>query len=119
MELRLKSSRDLGETMVIAHAVVKAEQGESILVLIDDGEGRAVAIREARRLERRRAAGKTVGAIELVGTLTVLEAAAGTEYIPDRGAMKKIYSRLRELDDGLLPIQRTRLLAPDCWTSSN
>lgn len=45
-------SRDLGETMVIAHAVVAAERGERIGVLIDDGNGVRVAASEIRRLER-------------------------------------------------------------------
>lgn len=37
MEERLKHPKDLGETMVIAHAVVAAEAGETVTVLIDDG----------------------------------------------------------------------------------
>jgi hypothetical protein len=38
---RMKHSKDLGETMVIAHAVVAAESGQSVTVLIDDGPGAA------------------------------------------------------------------------------
>jgi hypothetical protein len=33
---RIRSGRDLGETMVIAHAVVAAEAGEHVIVLIAD-----------------------------------------------------------------------------------
>lgn len=39
MSERLRHSKDLGETMVIAHAVVAAEAGNNLLVLIDDGLG--------------------------------------------------------------------------------
>lgn len=115
MDLRMRSRWDLGETMVIAHAVVGAEEGANVRVLIDDGQGRAVAQREARRLDRLRAEGRHVGTMRLVGTPTVLEAAAGTEHIPDRGAIRDLYARLRSLDDGLLPIEATRLLSLTCW----
>ncbi len=37
MAERLKHAKDLGETMVIAHAVVAAEAGAHVIVLIDDG----------------------------------------------------------------------------------
>jgi hypothetical protein len=36
---RLKHPKDLGEMMVIAHAVVAAEAGAAVTVLIDDGPG--------------------------------------------------------------------------------
>ena len=39
MEQRLKHPKDLGKTMVIAHAVVAAESGETVTVLIDEGLG--------------------------------------------------------------------------------
>ena len=41
MNERLKHPKDLGEIMVIAHAVVAAEAGEAVTVLIDDGAGTA------------------------------------------------------------------------------
>ena len=43
--------------------------------------------------------------------LTVLERAAGTEQLPDRAAMRDTYKRLRGLDDGLPPIEKTSLLS--------
>lgn len=49
---RKRRSRDLGELMVIAHAVVAAEQGNDVTVLIDDREGRWMANQEARRLSK-------------------------------------------------------------------
>lgn len=112
---RTRSGKDLGETMVLAHAAVAAESGEHIIVLIDDGGGCRAAAIEARRLERLNDEGKKVGSIRLVHTVTVLEGAAGGEYIPDRGAMRDLYSRLRKLDDGLPPLDATGLMHLSCW----
>lgn len=36
---RKTQSKDLGEIMVIAHAVVAAESGQAVTILIDDGPG--------------------------------------------------------------------------------
>ncbi|WP_220490690.1 hypothetical protein [Tessaracoccus sp. MC1627] len=115
VERRIRRSEDLGEVMVIAHAVVMAEGGNDVYVLIDDGGGRKLAGSEARRLDRLRRAGRKVGAIWLVGTVTVLEKAAGSEYLPDRGAMRDLYQRLRGLDDGLPPLDQTQLMVLPCW----
>ncbi len=115
IERRMRSGKDLGETMVIAHAVVAAERGDSVLVLIDDGDGRRAAGREAQRLQRRHAAGHPVGSIGLISTLTVLKRAAGGEHVPDRKAMRGLYERLRGLDDGLAPLDTTGLMDLPCW----
>jgi hypothetical protein len=115
MDERLRQSKDLGETMVIAHAVVAAEAGADVIVLIDDGRGAQSATREVHRLRRLRAAGVVVGSISLASTLTVLAKAAGTEHLPDRGEMREIYRRLRNLDDGLPPIEKTDLLTTPRW----
>lgn len=116
MEQRLKDSKDLGETMVIAHAVVAAEAGGIVTILIDDGPGARLAAAEIRRLARLRTSGQAAGSISLVNTLTVLERAARTEHIPDRATMRAIYEQLRGLDDGLLRIEETRLLSPAIWS---
>lgn len=115
MSERLRHSKDLGEIMVIAHAVVAAEAGETVTVLIDDGKGARLATSEIRRLQRLSSSGRTVGAIRLVSSLTVLERAAGGKHIPDKAAMRAIYKRLRDLDDGLPPLETTRLMAPASW----
>jgi hypothetical protein len=116
MQERLKHSKDLGETMVVAHAVVAAETGDEVIVLIDDGPGARIATSEINRLQRLRIGGHAVGTIKLISTLTVLERAAGRPDLPDRTAMRQTYARLRALDDGLPPIETTRLLSPDIWT---
>lgn len=113
---RMHFSKDLGETMVIAHAAVAAEAGEDVVILIDDNDGIRRAAAEAKRLQRLRNMGKSVGSIRLIHTVTVLEAAAGGEYLPDRAAMRNIYLRLKELDDGLLPLEKANLMSLPCWS---
>lgn len=115
MEERLRDGADLGETMVIAHAVVAAEQGHDVIVLIDDGPGSRIATREIRRLERLRGNRPDVGLVRLASTLTVLAKAAGGPYLPDRVAMRDTYERLHGLDDGLPPIAGTGLLTQQVW----
>lgn len=112
---RVRQGRDLGEVMVIAHAVVAAEAEHTVTILIDDGLGTRLATAEIQRLDRLRASGRAVGAIRLVGTHTVLERAAGGEYLPDRAAMRYVYERLRTCDDGLPPIEQTGLLARELF----
>ena len=116
MKERLKHPKDLGETMVIAHAVVAAESGETVTVLIDDGSGAQIATSEINRLGRLRTSGRAVGSIRLASTRTVLERAAGGQHIPDKATMRGIYERLRGLDDGLPPIETTNLLSSAHWS---
>ncbi|HEY1668271.1 MAG TPA: PIN domain-containing protein [Trebonia sp.] len=78
MDERKRQSKDLGETMVIAHAVVAAESGQSVTVLMDDGPGARITTLEINRLERLRSSGRPVGSIILASTLTVLGRGAGT-----------------------------------------
>lgn len=112
---RLATAKDLGETMVVAHAVVLAEAGQRVTVIIDDRGGAELATNESRRLDRLRGAGRPCGSIGLVNTVTILEKAAGGEHLPDKRVMREVYGRLRGCDDGLLPITRTKLLSPDVW----
>jgi hypothetical protein len=116
MEERLRHPKDLGETMVIAHAVVAAESGETVTVLMDDGRGAQTTTSEISRLERLKVNGYAVGSIRLVSTLTILERAAASKHIPDRSTMQSIYRRLRSLDDGLPPIEATNLLSSAQWS---
>ena len=110
MAHRVAHGRDLGELMVVVHAVAAAECGADVTVLIDDTQGSRMARAESNRLARRRANGGQVGTITLATTLSVLESAAGGPHIPDKATMRAIYARLRGLDDGLPPIERTSLL---------
>lgn len=110
-------AKDLGETLVVAHAAVLAEAGHDVTVLIDDTGGARMATSESRRLVRMKPKNPTFGTISLVNTVTVLEAATGKQHIPDKAAMRSIYKALRDRDDGLLPIDQTRLLSKDLWGS--
>lgn len=116
IETRTRSSKDLGEIMVVAHAVVAAERGHRVLVLIDDGGGRKVAMREAARLRRMHESQPDVGSIALINTGHVLKKAAGGEHLPDRNSMRELYGRLRTLDDGLAPLEHTGLMDLSCWS---
>ena len=116
MDERLKQPKDLGETMVIAHAVVAADAGGDVVVLIDDGRGAQIVTREIQRLRRVRAAGGSAGSIILASTVTVLLRAVGMQHIRDKGEMRAIYRRLRGLDDGLPPIEKTDLLTTPLWS---
>jgi len=115
MPSRSRLAKDLGELMVIAHAAVFAEAGHDVTVLIDDDAGQRIAANEAVRLRRLPAAGPRVGNLYLLTTAGVLQRAAGTEYIPHKAEMRKLYDRLRALDDGLIPIGSTNLLSDDVW----
>ena len=112
---RRRHPSDLGELMVVAHAVVAAEAGRTVSVLIDDGVGAQMAAAETRRLARLRSQGRSVGSIRLIHTVTVLQRAAGSPHVPDKAAMRDIYDRFRALDDGLPPIDKTDLLSPPAW----
>ena len=104
--------------MVVAHALVKAEQGQDVTVIIDDRAGARMAAVEASHLDHRRATGTSVGRIRLVDTVTILEAAARKGLVPGRSQMRDIYGRLRGLDDGLAPIETTPLMDRRLWAPS-
>jgi hypothetical protein len=87
-----------------------------VVVLIDETAGARLATAEKQRLDRLRNQGRSVGSITIANTLAVLARAAGTEHLPDRGSMQALYSRLRKLDDGLVPIADTALLSATTWS---
>lgn len=115
MAQRKQAPRDLGETMVVAHAVVAAESGCDVFVLIDDGGGAKMAAIEPRRLDRLRANGKPYGVLRTIGTCTVLEKAASAGHITNRADMRSCYQRMRDCDDGLIAIKQTELLSRKFW----
>lgn len=74
-----------------------------------------MAATEAQRLRRLRVAGRPVGSLSIVGTLTILKRAAGSEHLPDRAALRTLYAKLRTVDDGLPPLTSTGLLSLPVW----
>lgn len=117
MSQRLRQRRDLGETMVIAHAVAAAERGMDVWILIDEIRGTELAAREQRRLARMQSRGDIVGSLHIISTVTVLERGVLNGKIPDRGEMRRVYGQLSALDDGLIPLDETGLLDKKLWKS--
>ncbi|MHB1615462.1 MAG: PIN domain-containing protein [Actinomycetes bacterium] len=91
---RMRDNRDLGEILVIAHALVLVQRGQAIYVLIDDGDGRRRALREQNWLVSRAAP----GSLSLWSTPQVLRQTA-----PER--WETLYARMRQFDDGLPPLR--------------
>ncbi|GAA4663220.1 hypothetical protein [Arthrobacter cryoconiti] len=116
---RMKTGKDLGELMVVAHAATQVEQGCDITVLIDDRGGQQLAALESKRLDRRRILEKQIGHLQIITTLTVLERSIASKHLPDNMALRKLYERMRSLDDGLLPLEMTGLLTSPGWSSGN
>jgi predicted nucleic acid-binding protein len=98
---RVRQTRDLGELMVMAHALVLRDQGLDVIVLIDEWRGQQLASRQNLRV---------------MDTQSVLRSAARNGLITDRGQMRKVYAELRTYDDGLVDITQTDLLAKAVWT---
>jgi hypothetical protein len=119
MAQRITTAKDLGETMVVAHAAVAVESGRDVAVLIDDAGGARLADNERRRFERLRAQGKQVGTLRIYNTLSVMEAAGRTRLITGRAQMRKVYAQLRACDDGLVDIGQTNLLSADLWSATS
>lgn len=90
----------LGEIMVLAHASEHAQAGHNVFVLMDDGDGRARAIREQRWLRAQPGA----GTFTLWNTTQVLRAAAlHPGRIAGNLTWQQVYDRIRQFDDGLPP----------------
>ncbi|MHA3683745.1 hypothetical protein ACXR2T_02300 [Leucobacter sp. HY1910] len=83
---RALTSKDLGETMVVAHALKMARIGKAVIVLVDDGGG--------QRLARQHG-------LKVTSTLGILRDAARLGMVETRGDMKLIYARIAQYDDGL------------------
>jgi hypothetical protein len=116
MSERMRDARDLGETMVVAHASVIAQAGSDVSIIIDDTRGAQMATIEQRRLNRLRAQGQPVGSISMYNTTSILEAAGVRRHIPDKATMRAVYGQLRACDDGLIHISQTGLLSPQIWS---
>ena len=97
---RKREKKSLGEIMVLAHASVYAQQGTRVFVLMDDGDGRERAGREARWL---RAQG-CPGALALWSTRQVVrEAGRHAGWIKNGLTWEEVYDAMVPFDDGLRP----------------
>ena len=90
-QLLTRRRKDLGETMVVAHAIKLRAAGYEVTLVIDDGGGRRLAAKHD---------------FPTMGTVRILATAANMG-LANRAEMKKIYERLRPsgggepMDDGL------------------
>jgi hypothetical protein len=110
-----KMARDLGETMVVIHAMKEALAGGDPRVVIDDRAGAELATAAQDTLARLRAEGQNVGTITLWGTTSILRQGVRIGAIRDKNEMRSIYQRLRPLSASLIPIQQTDLLKSPPW----
>lgn len=115
---RRKQARDLGELLVVAHAVTAAEQGHHVTVVIDDQSGAKMATAEAQRLNRLRGQQRSVGTITLANTTSILERGARLRHIADQAAMKAIYSNFASAMTGYSQSPRPPCCHHNCGTAS-
>lgn len=99
-EERMRQSRDLGELLVMAHAIVLKDAGHDVVVMIDEVSGQ----RQASRC-----------GLSVIDTGWVLAKGARAGVIEDRAEMRRLYDQLRSHDDGLVRIEQTRLLHAETW----
>jgi predicted nucleic acid-binding protein len=89
--LLVRRAKDLGETLVVAHAIKLRDEGNTVILVIDDRGGQALAAKHKFRIM----------------TTPRILATAASEGLVNRADMKKIYERLRPsngskpMDDGL------------------
>ena len=105
-------TKNAGETMAIAHAALLAERGQDAFLLMDDFPARQIVAQENRRLARLHTQGRkrtSCPRIIVIGTADILTRAVREHVIGSRAELKKLYLRMRELDDGLLPFDQSDL----------
>ncbi|GAB7002620.1 hypothetical protein JCM18899A_00910 [Nocardioides sp. AN3] len=116
LEERLDEGDDLGETMVVLHAYVRARQGTVVYVIIDDAGGRTFANKAIANLARHKAAGRPVGSMYIVRTPDLIERRLNSDDIPDIATLEAIWADIAPLDDGLEDdLSMTGLLTSPEW----
>lgn len=100
---RIRTGKNLGEIMVLAHACVLAQQGHDVYVLIDESDGRTRARSQITWLQENKATGRLV----LWSTPQVLKQAAGQSgWIKHGLTWQAVYQQMRQFDDGLPDLGR-------------
>lgn len=98
---RVRTPRDLGEIMVLAHASVYVQRGHHVFVLMDERDGRARAAKERDWLTGQNAAGTLI----LWSTRQVLKHAAQQPgWIKGGLGWEAVYKQMCTFDDGLSPL---------------
>lgn len=93
-EQAVRRRRDLGEVVVISHAVHLSEQGHHVIALIDDQEGQHLASRWG---------------LEVLTIEDVLAIAINLGLFPTVGRLREVYEKLRAYGDGLVPFPKSGL----------
>ncbi len=115
--VRLEEGDDLGETMVVLHAYVRARQQMTVYAIIDDAGGRKFADHAIDNLAKHRAAGRPVGSIHVVRTIDLIERRLNSSDIPDTATLRAIWADMSPLDDGLPnDLADTGLLTSPEWS---
>ena len=73
--------RDLGEFTVLPHAIVQAQNGDDVTVIIDEKRGQQMALVENKRFSIAKMKGEKVGTIRLETTVSILQKAAEKKLI--------------------------------------
>ncbi|WP_140739757.1 hypothetical protein [Pedococcus bigeumensis] len=116
LDVRLDEGDDLGETMVVLHAYVKAMTGQTVVVIIDDRAGRAFARKTMNVVMEAKSHGAPCGAIHLTSTVDIIAQRLNTADIPDRGSLRRVWAAISPLDDGLPNDVPAELLTHARWT---
>ncbi|MCF2526288.1 hypothetical protein [Yinghuangia soli] len=94
LEQAVRQHRDLGEVVVVAHAVHLAEQGVDVKVLIDDHGGQRLAARWG---------------LEVLAIEDILTMAVELGFFPNAADLVGAYAKLRAFGDGMLPFEKSGL----------
>ena len=93
-EQRVRKGKDLGEMMVVAHALTLQNQGEKVIALIDDLDGQRLAAKHR---------------VRYMSTIDILRGAARLGLIKNWGEMRQLYLKMEPLDDGLPSVTAPRI----------
>lgn len=98
---RVRRKASLGEIMVIAHGSVLAQEGEDVVVHIDESDGRRRAMREIGWLRRK----GVPGSMRVWTTpQIILQAKERDGWITGSQSWQEVYRCMCAFDDGLPPL---------------
>lgn len=102
---RMNRRESLGEVLVLAHASGFAQGGQTVFVLIDDGDAQKLARKEIRWLREHGASGE----VRLVETYDIVHRAGREQgWIKKGQTWEQVYTAMRKFDDGLEPLETAR-----------
>lgn len=84
-----RRAKDLGERMVLAHALAARDRGAKVVVVIDEGEGRRTASKHQ---------------LMCIGTIDILRKAGLMGLVENWAEMRAIYVRMQANDQSLMSV---------------